>query len=297
MKYKAFANFIFIMIFSLLTLGLNNKDVQANSAIPTKYPIVLVHGWMGFSNVLGVTYFYGVKDYLTSLGYTVYEPQEDMFNTIEVRGQELANNILLILQQSGAQKVNIIAHSMGGLDARYMISTLGLGDKVASLTMISTPNRGTSVADVALQYIPGPLQNALGVLSWFAGCTIDQQNYNTCTQNALVAASEMTTSYVKYVFNPKNPDDPRVAYFSYGASASPFSITPVLYPSYMILLATESQNDGLVSVSSAKWGTYMGTLNTDHLGEIGQLLGFTAGGFRWKSFYASIASNLQKMGY
>ncbi len=252
---------------------------------------------MGFSNVLGVTYFFNVKNYLTSLGYKVYEPQEDMFNTIEVRAKELANNIDNILQQTGSKQVNIIAHSMGGLDARYMISSLGYGNKVATLTMIGTPNRGTSVADVALQYIPGPLQNALGVLSWFAGCTTDQENYSTCTQNALVAASQMTTSYVKYVFNPENQNDPRVAYFSYGGSASSFSITPVLAPSYIILWMTEGANDGLVSVNSAKWGTYLGTLSTDHLGEIGQLLGVTAGGFKWLNFYATIANNLQKMGY
>lgn len=69
----------------------------STQVLPAKYPIVLVHGLMRFADVLAVSYFFNVKNYLASLGYKVYAPQEDMFNTIEVRAQELANSINNIL--------------------------------------------------------------------------------------------------------------------------------------------------------------------------------------------------------
>ncbi|MGB9736167.1 MAG: esterase/lipase family protein [bacterium] len=268
---------------------------------PTKYPIVLVHGWFGFSKILGVSYFYGVQNYLESQGYNVYVTQEDMFGTIQTRATELGSQIQNILNQTGAGKVNIIAHSMGALDARYLISSLGFGDRVATLTMIGGVNHGTSIADVALGLMPGSMQDALGIISWFAGCSVDQENYATCEQNAITSAAQLTIKYVQGTFNPQNPDDPRVKYFSYGGSTWPWYISPVvaivMVPSWLIIYKNEGANDELVSVSSAKWGTYLGTLQTDHLGEIGQLLGLPAEGFQWLKFYGSIAQNLKNMGY
>ncbi len=284
-----------VMVFVLVVSASN---VHANG--PTRYPIVLVHGWFGFSQVLGVSYFYGVQNYLESQGYNVYVTQEDMFGTIQTRGAELANQIQTILNQTGAQKVNIIAHSMGALDARYVISSLGFGDRVATLTMIGGVNHGTSIADVALGLMPGSMQDALGIISWFAGCSVDLENYATCTQNAITSAQQLTEKYVRGTFNPQNPNDPRVKYFSYGGSTWPFYINPVvapiMVPAWMIIYANEGANDELVSVSSAKWGTYLGTLQTDHLGEVGQLLGLPAEGFQWLKFYGSIAQNLKNMG-
>ncbi len=270
-------------------------EARANG--PTKYPIVLVHGLSGWSNVAGIEYFWGIKEYLNSLGYQVYEPQLDAFNTIQVLGTELANQINQILAATGAQKVNIIAHSMGGLDARYAITKLGMGNKVATLTMIGTPNQGSSVADVALGLIPGSMQDVLNGFLWFAGCSIDQQNYTTCTQNAIAAISNLTTTYVRNVFNPATPNNPAVKYFSYAGETNPWQVNPLLSLSYWILLFNEGSNDGLVSVNSAKWGTYEGLVYTDHFGEIGQLFGAPAEGFNQYSFYGSVAQHLKNMGY
>src|SRR5207245_6473457 len=51
-----------------------------------------------------------------------------------------------ILRWTG-EPVNLIAHSMGGLDARYMITHLGMAEHVRSLTTVSTPHRGTYLVD------------------------------------------------------------------------------------------------------------------------------------------------------
>ncbi len=109
-------------------------------------------------------------------------------------------------------------------------------------------------------------------------------------------SAEFTKSYVVSTFNPGNPDDPRVAYFSWAGSTDLASVTPCYAISWLILEPTEGANDGVVSVSSAKWGDFRGTLRTDHLGEVGQLLGFTSCGFDHRTFFESWAAELEQRG-
>ncbi len=276
----------------------DRKEFVPPTTGPTQYPIVLAHGFGGFKEILGIEYFWGVKDDLETLGYDVYVTQVDMFNKIEVRGAQLASQIEEILVESGAPKVNIIAHSMGGLDARYAISHLGYGNKIASLTTIATPHRGTAIADIALGLMPGPVEDALDVIAWLAGCTVDGVDYLSCRQSAIAGAEDLTISYVVNVFNPATPDDPNVRYFSYAGKTGWGSIDvtdPLLLVSYDILLIAEGENDGLVSVNSAIWGNFIGTIHADHLDEIGQLFGNTQS-FNHYEFYESIAKMLKEQG-
>lgn len=292
---------IFAVISYLFLAGQDSCDrayYEPKQKGPTIYPIVLAHGFGGFKEILGIEYFWGVKDDLTALGYKVYVTQVDMFNTIEVRGSQLAEQIDEILAQSGAEKVNIIAHSMGGLDARYAITHLGYGDRVASLTTVATPHRGTAIADIALGLMPGPMEDALSVISWLAGCTVDGVDYESCSQSAIAGAENLTIDYINNVFNPSTPDDPLVKYFSYtgitGWGSTDVVNTLLLVP-YEILFVAEGPNDGLVSESSARWGTFIKTVHADHLDEIGQLLGNTPG-FNHYEFYESIAEMLKNEG-
>lgn len=275
-----------------------NNPYERITPGPTRYPIVLAHGFGGFKEILGIEYFWGVKDDLEAYGYKVYVTQVDMFNTIEVRGTQLAHEIDDILRASGASKVNIIAHSMGGLDARYAITHLGYGDKIASLTTIATPHRGTAIADIALGLMPGPMEDAIDVIAWLAGCTVDGVDYLSCRQSAIDAAQELTIVYMMNTFNPITPDDPGVKYYSYAGLSGWGSIDvvdPLLLIPYQILFLTEGANDGLVSVNSAKWGNFIKTVHADHLDEIGQLLGSTQS-FNHYEFYESIAEFLKNEG-
>ena len=63
----------------------------------------------------------------------------ELSNTI---GEDIKKKILEVIEKTGCEKVNIIAHSKGGLDSRYAISILGMDKYTASLTTISTPHRG-----------------------------------------------------------------------------------------------------------------------------------------------------------
>ncbi|KND88898.1 Lipase 2 [Tolypocladium ophioglossoides CBS 100239] len=229
-----------------------------------KYPIVLAHGLLGFSELSlsaalpPLQYWHGIKQALTAQGcprvITASVPPSD---AIEARAAKLAADIAAASafdpspSPSRPTPVNIIAHSMGGLDARYMISHLLRATpnvRVASLTTISTPHRGSTFADYLLKEGAGPiyLPKLYGVL----------QRAGLGTK----AFAQLTTRYMADEFNPRTVDDPSVRYFSYGAVMNE---PPLLSPfrlSYRVIGEAEGPNDGLVSVDSSRWGTYEGTL-------------------------------------
>lgn len=258
---------------------------QLNEATTTKFPVVFVHGCGGFDELIGVDYFYRVGETLSPQGYHVTFPGLTAIAAIEVRAEQLKRHILELT--SG--KVNLIAHSQGGLDSRYMISRLGMVRQVASLTTISTPHRGSSVADVGLGLAPGPLETAADFLLKQMGMSIE-------------VANQLTAHYMRESFNPATPNAPEVAYFSWTFHSDPTGLEtgnrllPLLIPNYLILKSREGENDGLVSIFSATWGQHLGTLPADHMNEVGQLLGNT-GGFDHLAFYQREVQRLSAHGF
>lgn len=262
-----------------------------------KYPVVLAHGLLGFDELRlagpllpGVQYWRGIKEALTQKGVQVITATVPPSGSIEMRAEELVKDI-----DEGAQgkAVNIIAHSMGGLDARYMISRLRPKKfKVLSLTTIATPHRGSTVADYVLERIGDErlpqLYYTLGKLKVETG-----------------AFSQLTRKYMEDTFNPATPDVEDVRYFSYGAAMQP-SFWSMFRLSHRVLQEVEGYNDGLVSVASSKWGKYKGTLEgASHLDLINWtnrlkwLAGEITGNrqrFNAIAFYLDIADMLAKEG-
>ena len=111
----------------------------------TRYPIILVHG-LAMKDTFFLRSWGRIDRILRSQGYTVYKSNVDGFGTVEGNAAQLKAEIDGILQETGAEKVNLIAHSKGGLDAKYMIQQLDMAHKVASLTTLCTPHRGTPIA-------------------------------------------------------------------------------------------------------------------------------------------------------
>lgn len=130
----------------------------------TKYPVVLVHGLFGFSQIGGaVDYFYGIPADLRKNGAVVYTPAVSPVNSNEVRGEQLLTQVNTILAISGAAKVNIIGHSQGGPTARYVAALIPT--RVASVTTIAGGNKGSPIADVVLGInsfgLPKPIVNGV----------------------------------------------------------------------------------------------------------------------------------------
>jgi triacylglycerol lipase len=227
------------------------------STATPKNPIVLAHGLMGFDTLHiagsffpGVHYWRGITEALTSNHITVVTTTVPASGSIEARALALSK---AISSKAAGKSVNIIAHSMGGLDARYMISRLKPeGVKVLSLTTVASPHRGSAFADFCFEGIG---ETRLPVVYK----ALDKVGIETG------AFSQLTRKYMTEEFNPATPDDPNVRYFSYGATCHP-TIWSMFRRSGQIVEAEEGANDGLVSVDSAKWGTYKGTLvDVSHL--------------------------------
>jgi triacylglycerol lipase len=251
------------------------------------WPIVLVHGFAGWKKLGPVDYYWHVPKRLSGAGFEVLVTGTSPVNRIEPRARALAAQILAQYPDPHV-KLNLIAHSMGGLDARYAISVLGLGPRVASLTTIGTPHRGTTVSDVVTGFVPGPAFTFSNFLFFRLGWDI------TCTE-------QLSSKYLRNTFNPVVQDDPAVAYFSYAGVADPLGMTghllePELAATWWATKQREGANDGLISVASAKWGTFKGTIPADHWHEIGQPFGWT-GHFDHEAFYEKVATDLEAAGF
>lgn len=212
--------------------------------VATRYPIVLVHGFGGFTRFgagpLRGDYFRGVAGALERAGAEVHVPRLPMLAGVARRARALAD----FIDGLEAERVNLIAHSMGGLDARYAITKLGAAEKVASLVTIGTPHRGTPIA--ALSAV-GPIQLAGRLARRFG---LD------------VAGAAWMTAEAAERFNDEIPDCEDVFY------GSVVGRTPRGAPLGR-LLARSGPNDGLIPVSSQVWGEVVAEVDADHWAQIG----------------------------
>lgn len=212
-------------------------------------PIVLVHGLMGFDriDVAGRTvacYFPGILDLLHAAGNRAFSPCLTPTAGIADRARELKD---FILRRSPHDPVHIFAHSMGGLDARYMISCLGMDKHVLSLTTLGTPHRGTAFADWGIQ-----------TLAWMVRPTLEFLGV------PIQAFYDLTTASCAR-FNANVLDVPGVRYFSVAAQHDGNFLSPEWLVPYHIVLKSEGHNDGVVSVSSAKFGEDLAVWEGDHM--------------------------------
>ena len=218
-----------------------------------RHPIVLVHGLFGFDAVGGIEYFRGVRENLEQAGLTVHRVRLPMSASTRERAKALAKAIDEI-----GEKVNIIAHSMGGLDARYAIKELHIGDRVASLVTVGTPHFGTPVAGIAASTV-----KRMGVagLAKRLGMTLD-------------ALDDLTVEHARE-FNREVIDDGRVFYASVITSTTATKLSPVLMATYA-LLRKHGPNDGLVPTESMRWGEVLFELEGDHYAQVGWAVGIDA---------------------
>ena len=215
-----------------------------------KYPILLVHG-MGFRDTRLINYWGRIPDVLKKAGCKIYYGGQDSNASIETNALHIKRRIEQILSETGAEKVNIIAHSKGGLDARYAISTLGMGGMVASLTTMSTPHNGSKTMDLIFR-LPDPLIRLAGSLTdcWFK--ILGDKNPDSYS-----AFCCFTTKNAEK-FNTDNPDKEDVYYQSYGfVMKNPVSDIFMCLPCFAVGLI-EGENDGLLTPEAVKWTNFRG---------------------------------------
>ena len=295
---------VFIMLYACYIAGIEydhecykviNHEARVDSEVcKTKYPLVLVHG-VGFRDLKYINYWGRIPKELIRNGATVYYGNQEAWGTVEYNAKDIKNKIIDILKETGCEKVNIIAHSKGGLDSRYMISKLDMGDYVASLTMISSPHRGCKFVDIACK-IPDKIYKAIARFFDKHYRLIGDKNPDFYT------ASRQFSTYHSKKFNEEVKDVEQVYYQSYTSVVNNIFSDYVVAIPYILVKLTEGENDGLVSVDSAKWGEFKGILRNKPMrgishGDIIDLRRDDYKGFDVIEKYVEIVSELKNMGY
>ncbi len=302
--------------------GDEESSEAAYTPTASRHAIVLAHGFDASpDNRWG---FRGVEERLVKDGHVVHTARVSPYKTVADRAVELAGEVEKAVGKCRARpdcdasKVHIIAHSMGGLDARYLIRKVeGYKTRVASLTTISTPHHGTLIADVLLGKIPSGFDGALDAIAsaWALTFTDRDLAARSDVRGALESIStEGAASLAHELDLAKEGDD--VTYLSWaGISGAPTSLDRDdceghIETRFGFVDALDASlapaawfvgdgleripNDGMVTVRSAKWGKFKGCIPADHLDEVGPpLLGthlFT--GFDHLDFYGRIAEGL-----
>ena len=257
----------------------------------TKYPIVLEHGLAGFDELFGVyEYWFGIVDALEDGGATVFTTTVSQFNSTEARGEQLIDQLEVITAITGKPKVNLVGHSHGGLDVRYVAAVRP--DLVASVSSVATPHKGAALAD----YLRANIQNGSfteGVVAYFAnalGTVIGLLTGHTNPQDAAAAIDSLTSAGLA-TFNAHYPQGvPTTAcgqgaatvngikYYSWSGtgiltnaldvSDSALALSSFFYP---------EANDGLVGKCSSHLGTVIrDNYFQNHLDEVNQILGLVS---------------------
>lgn len=271
--------------------------VRAESEMcKTRYPILMVHG-VFFRDFRFFNYWGRIPAALKRNGAEVYYGNQQSAALVADSAKELAERIKQITYETGCEKVNIIAHSKGGLDSRYAISKLGAAPYVASLTTVNTPHRGCKFAEYILDKVSPEF------------CRSVANKYNAALKKLgdtdpdfTSAVTDLTASSCA-ALNECCPDAEGVFYQSIGSkSVNARGGKFPLNMSYHLVKYFDGDNDGLVSVDSMKWGekftmlTPKGKRGITH-GDVIDLNRENIKGFDVREFYVGVVNDLKQRGF
>lgn len=267
---------------------LENTESKLNTV--TNYPIVLVHG-IAVKDIAFFRAFGRIQKKLRQAGYKVFTANTDGFGAIETNAEQLKVFIENILKTENAQKVNIIAHSKGGLDSKYMIENLDMESSVASFTTLCTPHKGSPVATGILRF-PKPLLKfmAFWINLWYRICGDKHPNaLKVCDQLKLHDYEEIT-------------ELPKGIYCQSYSATLKKSRDDILMgiPLYISKrMEKEKPSDGLVSVESSEYGEYRGNVSEESLSH-SDIIDFSPSKYKQElvyDFYISLCNELAEMGF
>ena len=273
-----------------------NKQRHDLKICSTKYPILLVHG-VFFRDTKYFNYWGRIPGELEANGATIFYGNHHSASSVADSADELKSRIAEILAETSAEKLNIIAHSKGGLDCRYAISKLGISDKVASLTTINTPHNGCLFADYLLNKIPSTAKNKVA------------DTYNSTLKKLgepnpdfLAAVNDLTNNHCKKLnfelSTPKHVFCQSVGSVLAKATNGKFPLNL----SYHLVKYFSGENDGLVDETSFKWGeNYILLRPTEKRGiSHGDMIDLNRQnfhGFDIREFYVNLVNDLKNKGF
>ena len=226
---------------SKIQLNIDRKEEQVCN---TKYPLLLVHG-IFFRDYEKINYWGRIPDELVKNGATIYYGNHSSSLSVKDSAEELANRIKEIIKETNCEKVNVIAHSKGGLDTRYAISNLGMDKYIASLSMINTPNHGCEFADYLLTKAPKGLTEKVA-----QGYNFTLKKLGDVSPDFIAGVTDLTSKEVSKL-NEMMPNSDQVYYKAYGSVLK--KATGGRFPLNLtnrFVKLFDGKNDGLVGIKS-----------------------------------------------
>ena len=278
-------------------LAKRDRERAAQQVCKTKYPLLLVHG-VFFRDFDHFNYWGRIPAELEKNGATIYYGEHNSAAAVNDSALELEKRIKEIVQQTGCGKVNIIAHSKGGLDSRTAIATTSARQYVASLTTINTPHRGCEFADYLLGEIPQKQQEMIAKQYNTVAAKLGDKN-----PDFLAAVYDLTSEKCRER-NEIIHDDPDIYYQSVGsvmneASSGQFPLNFT----YRLVKYFDGENDGLVGIDSFNWGSSLQMVRLEKKGRgisHGDMIDLNREnlkGLDIREFYVQLVSNLRERGF
>ncbi|MDX1672640.1 MAG: hypothetical protein R3211_09890 [Balneolaceae bacterium] len=262
--------------------------------IPLRHPVILCHGYGALASLVKPSPLYDTAILMRSHGILAYAPNIVPYARIEVRASEWERLIDQLIRKEGFERINVVAHSMAGLDIRYALSKLELGRQVVSLTTVATPHRGTSLAELALKAPEGVRKKIAAFLDWMGDLI-----YPETSSDAAGPVKQLTREYILENFNPEIRDVEGVTYYSFSAAAGKGTDHPIptlqRYQNNYIY-REEGLNDGFVSVESARWGGHVSTTHLSHLEQMHLQVGEDREKI-YRAFWSDLARHLAEKGH
>lgn len=274
-----------------IELNNNRKDQQV---CKTKYPILMVHG-VFFRDRDLLNYWGRIPKELEANGATIYYGNHSSALSILNSSKELEERIIEIVAKTNCEKVNIIAHSKGGLDARAVLNS-DCCKYIASVTTINTPHKGCEFADYLLNKAPQQLKESVTSAYNFAAKKLGDKE-----PDFISAVTDLTHSHCEeFNLNYKTPNDVFCQSFGSvlkGAKSPRFPLNLT----YKFVKSFDGEHDGLVSINSFEFGEKYtllkpkGKRGISHADVI-DLNRENIPGFDIREFYVGIVSDLRDRG-
>lgn len=242
------------------------QELPQPELVKLKYPVFLCHGYGAIGSVVKSGPLHDPCMEIRGHGVVAIAPNTVPYAKIETRAENWVSLIQKFCEQHGYEKVNVVAHSMGGLDMRCALSKMDAAEYVESLTTIASPHHGSSLADLVLKTPELVMEKLSEMFDWFG-----EFMFPKTKSDALGSLEQLSCGYARDIFNPQHPDVEGVDYYSYSAAVgkgTDFSINPVLRFQNNQIFDKEGENDAFVSVKSAKWGTHLETIPLSHISQM-----------------------------
>jgi triacylglycerol lipase len=130
-------------------VGSRERELRLGSQ--RQYPVMLVHGLGADKSCFSV-----MESHLNRAGYTVYCVSYSCLGSdIEACARNLEREAAWLLEQTGSDRVHVVAHSLGGVVLRWAAANTGMGDWLSVGVTLGSPHRGTPTAHLAPSRLPG----------------------------------------------------------------------------------------------------------------------------------------------